>query len=162
MEITLFPSDKDPEGVRRTVSWEAFTEGLKTPRPADISKDALPMWSAAIFSEDYREDAGVEFVSALVYDVDIAPVPSLDDIRAAIPEGTWFAHTSSSSTSDAPRWRLVIALTRPVNAREYAALWQLFALSLPFGVGPQSKNPGRSWYAPRRGVDGSFTYGGST
>ncbi len=139
------------------LSWEELCAYLATPHPADTPKKRLSMWSPATFRGDARLGANVEQVCALVFDVDEAPVPSLSDLRTVLAGKTWFAHSSSSSTAAAPRWRLVLAVSRPMTAEEHAVAWRVVTERLPFPVGAASKDSSRAWYDPRSSdSDGSF------
>ncbi len=158
MQITLFRSDKDTQGIRTDISWEGLVVGLSTPAPSSTPKNLLPMWSPAVFTGDVRRAANVEQVSCLVFDVDESPVPTLADIAAAL-SGEWFAHSSSSSTLVAPRWRLLLRLSRPLTRDEHATAWAYWKMQLPFPVGAASKDCSRAWYAPRLGADESFQKG---
>ncbi len=161
MEISTFTSDKDTRASRVTLTWEQLCGALSTKRaPKDRPKSALPMWSPATFRGDARAAANVELVSCLVFDVDEDPVPTLAEIAAALGDTRWFAHSSSNSTADAPRWRLVVELSRPVTAEEHAKAWQWWVGRLPFAVGAASKDASRAWYAPRECQDDSFAVGG--
>ncbi len=161
MEITQFASDKGTQGTRVTLTWEQLCEALSTRRaPKELPKSSLPMWSPAVFRGDARAGANVEKVSCLVFDVDEDPVPTLADIAAALGDTEWFAHSSSNSTALAPRWRLLVALARPLTAEEHARAWQWWVGQLPFRVGAASKDSSRAWYAPRECQDSSFASGG--
>lgn len=135
-------------------SWGELLSFFQAPLAASIPKDDLPLWTPARYAPAYVEDANVIEVTALGFDVDEAPIPSADTLRA-LP---WhcIASTSSRSTKDAPRWRLVIELTRPVSGNEYRRIWSAVAATLPFPVGRQSRNPSRGWYVPRVGPDGFY------
>ncbi len=128
---------------------------LAKPLPADVPKKLLPMWSPATFQGDVR-GAGVEQVACLVFDVDETPVPTLEEISRALEGARWFAHSSSSATFAAPRWRLVVEIPRPVTREEHAKVWLSLTKKLPFPVGAQSKDASRAWYLPRFGSDGFF------
>ncbi len=156
MEISLFASDKRTKATRTTVSWEELCQFLRNPRPRTMAKSALPMWSPAVFRGDERRAANVEAVSLLVFDVDEEPVPTLEEIAAALGDVRWFAHSSSNSTWPSPRWRLLVELSRPVTSEEHARLWKAFSERFPFRVGAASKDSSRAWYAPRLGEDDSF------
>ncbi len=159
MEISVFASDKDTNATRVTQSWEELCASLSKPRPAEIPKASLPMWSPAVFEGDARCAANVLGVACMVFDVDEDPVPSLEDIASVVElsmGARWFAHSSSSSTLLAPRWRLLVQLSRPVTREEHAKMWPWFARKLCFPVGQQSKDSSRAWYAPRVCSDGSF------
>lgn len=157
MEITLFASDKDPQGMRTSVSWEKLIEQFRTPRTRDIEKTALRMWSPATFQGDYRAEAQVEKVCAMVFDVDEDVVPTVGDLCDFFKGSRWFAHSSSMSTFLAPRWRLVLSVGLDLTAEEHGMLWHALAQAFPFRVGAASKNASRSWYEPREGTDGSYT-----
>ncbi len=160
LALSVFASDKDTNATRVQMSWEDLCSSLSKPRPADIPKDRLPMWSPATFTGDARCAANVEGVACMVFDVDEDPVPSLEDIARAFTKTRWFAHSSSRSTLLAPRWRLVVELPRPVTREEHANLWPRLVQKLGFPVGLASKDASRAWYGPRTGPDGSFAVGG--
>lgn len=136
-------------------SWDDFVSMLSEPLPATTPKGELPLWSPAEYRDRYVQDSNVLSVHALVFDVDEDPVPSAAELQEQVP---WqaVAHTSSRATQDALRWRLVIAVSRPVKSDEYRRLWQFVADRLNFPVGASSKNPSRAWYFPRRGEDGTY------
>lgn len=161
MIISFFRSDKDTDAIRKDPTWEDLVKEFQEARPRDIPKDQLPMWSAAAFTDDRRLRANVEQVSLLVYDVDEAPVPTLDVIERTFVGVAHFVHSSSSALSDSLRWRLIIKLSRPVTPDEYAVLWRTIAERLPFKVGAASKDCSRAWYAPREGADGTYITGGA-
>ncbi len=156
MEISVFASDKNPNALRRQMTWDELCTSLRNPYPATTPKNRLPMWSPAVFRGDKRASSNVEQVSCLVFDVDEQPVPSLEDMGRALGEARWFAHASSSATLLTPRWRLLVELPRAVTREEHAKLWLTFAQKLGFPVGSQSKDASRAWYAPRFCDDGSF------
>lgn len=159
MEITLFASDDSPQGFRRTVEWEELLEFFHNPREETVPKKELRMWSPATFRDDYRSNENVERVSAMVFDVDVDPIPSVETMQENLKGCQWFAHTSSSSTVLVPRWRLVLGVGRPIEAPEYDTMWaktEFLLKSRGIPVGQQSKNSSRSWYEPRKGADGSY------
>ncbi len=161
LAITTFESDKNPRGTRHAIAWGDLVSWFGGRFPAARPKASLPMWSPATFAGDARAAKNVELVSAMVFDVDEVPVPTLGEITAALQGVQWFAHSSSSALHGAPRWRLVVALSRPMNAAEHAHLWRAVTERLPFRVGQASKDPSRAWYWPREGADGSYEAGGS-
>ncbi len=156
MEISLFASDQNTKAIRAVVSWEELCTLLSNPRPKERAKSSLPMWSPATFRGDERRSANVEQVCLLVFDVDEDPVPTLEEIGAALGEVRWFAHSSSNSTAVSPRWRLVLEPSRPLTPVEHACVWMAWSIRFPFKVGAQSKDCSRAWYAARSGLDGSF------
>ncbi len=168
MLISLFaPFEKSEVTECLEISWGDLVANLSHPHPKDTPKEKLPMWSPASFAHSPDEDptkgmrqtANVVGVSLLVFDVDVDPVPTLDDMASAL-WGTWFAHSTSSSTLLVPRWRLLLLMSRPMTVREHAAAWLGVTKRLPFPVGPASKDSSRAWFAPRCGDDGSFQVSG--
>ena len=159
MEISLFLSNKDTDARRKTVTWEDLVGFLSNPRPRPEGPDvkaALRTWSPATFVGDARKAANVEQVSALVFDVDEDPVPSLGGMREALCGLVWFAHSSSSATLISPRWRLVVPLSRPMSADEHGRAWRALSGRLRFQVGAASKDPSRVWFEACVCEDGSF------
>ncbi len=156
MEISVFKSDKNPNALRKEMTWDQLCASLRKPYPATTPKNKLPMWSPAVFRENRRAAANVEVVSCLVFDVDETPVPTLEEIARAVGDFRWFAHSSSSSTIEVPRWRLIVPLSQPVTRADYTKLWRKYVERLPFPVGKSSKDSSRAWYAPRVCKDASF------
>lgn len=154
--LSVIPSKLDHKIARvDSRTWAGFVSMFAAPLEANIPKDRLPLWSAASYRDGYLEDANVEHVYALAFDVDEDPIPSRADLEQLVGLRA-VVSTSSSSTAEAPHWRLVFALSRPVTVDEYRHVWAVVADSLHFPVGAASKNPSRGWYAPRRGVDGYY------
>lgn len=141
--VTVFSAAHNPHGERWTI--RELAKQLRA--PLDCAKDDAPLWSPATFRDDHRNADNVEHVYALGFDVDAAPVPSLDALRAACAFAGFF-HATARATKDAPRWRLVVFLSRPVSANEYRRAWLALEKRLPFAVGQEAKDPARAWYLP--------------
>src|ERR1700683_4928321 len=104
--FTVFPSDKDTQGIRGTGLTDLF-DSLRDVASRETPKTSLPMWSMTNFRNDVRHGDNALSVSGLCFDVDEEPV-SLATIREAMDGFSGFVTTSSSSTIAAPRWHLVI------------------------------------------------------
>ncbi len=154
--ITVFGSDHSPQGERRAKSWAEFTRLFLKPLPRTLAKEALPMWSPAVFEGDYRHGDLLEGVFAVCFDVDEAPIPALAAINALAAPFRGLFHTSSSATAGCNRGRLIFCLSRQVTGSEYRAIWRVLKNSLPFPVGTAAKDPSRAWYMPREGSDGHY------
>lgn len=157
LSISIFNSDKQPwaAGIKEG-DWASFTKQLRAPLDSSIAKEALPMWSPTTFRGDYRSGENVIAVHALCFDGDAAPIPHRGQIEEAFAGFRSITHSSSSATAVAPRWRHVVAISRPMTPEEHTRVWHVVTSCLPFAVGPQAKDPSRAWYMPRRGVDGYF------
>ncbi len=154
LSISLFQRDTKPT-VQDTVreSWREFVARLRKAEPSATPKRDLGLWSPASFREGYRNKDNVESVCLLTLDVDEDPVPSSAQLRDVLDGLQAVAHSSSSATRLFPRWRVGIALSRPVTGEEYKKIWSTFTSALPFKVGQQAKDPARAWYLPRQGPD---------
>jgi hypothetical protein len=159
LKLSIFRHATDPVvAVVHEGTWTDFAGGLNKPAGADTPKADLPLWSAAEFRDGHRAANGVTAVHALTLDIDEAPIPSRAELESALAGSQAVVHSSSSATKDAPRWRGVLALSRPVTGDEYRRLWSAVTGALPFGVGQAAKDPSRAWYAPRVGSDGYFEH----
>ncbi len=158
--VSIFKNTANPQvAALRTGTWETFAETFRTPLPAATSKAELPLWAPVDFGPGgHRNLANVTAVHALTLDVDEAPIPWAEDLKQALFGLRAVCYSSPSATAKAPRWRAVIALSRPVNADEYSRLWAYVTPMLSFKVGQASKDPSRQWYAACEGVDGSYDF----
>lgn len=84
----------------------------------------------------------MEAVTALSFDVDDEPAwELLDDYEYA-------AHTTFSHTEDAPRWRIVLPLTRPVPAEQWASVWERARLRLCPNADEACRDASRFFWKP--------------
>lgn len=97
----------------------------------------------------------------LGYDVDVAPVPTEQEIRNSLAKLGYrgFYHTSPSASPSNLRWRLFLPLSRPVAAEEYRALHKHIGSLLGFPVGAQATDPSRAWFVPSKKAGEIFVYG---
>jgi hypothetical protein len=151
--VTIFPSDKDPQGAPLQGD---FLDYLRHPHPRTTPKKELPMWSLTEFERDYRSQATARLVHGIVFDIDIAPVPTLETICAAMEGLAGAVTTSSSATKLSPRWRLIFFTDVPIPAAEYKRVALYVASQLPFPVARNSIEPARAWYAPREPEEGNY------
>ena len=163
MPITRFRCATDPCGQRVAATWEGEIARLRAIPPRDLwhgrrptsgEKLILPGWSPATFRHDRRSLENVELVHAIVLDFDsgtCAPnaLARIDGVRA-------YSYTSPSHSPAHSKFRLVMAISRPVTAPEYVIAWQWaadwFAAAHAI-VDPAAKDPSRFWYdyCPRPG-----------
>ena len=147
--ITTFPSAIDTDGRRRAVPWPLFVDDLrKMGAKAFAGEKAHPGWSAATFAGEQRDGENVRHVNALVLDADDA---GLDQVAELLAGTRAVLHTTRRATPDAPRCRAIAPYTRSVTPDEHARIWRVVAdaaLARGFEVDPQTKDPGRFWYAP--------------
>jgi hypothetical protein len=155
--LSIFPGDDKPEGRRLSADWTTCARALLDDvHPREVPKRALPFWSPTVFHGDHRSRANVEAAYAVGFDVDIAPVPDAETLRTIFAGQAALFHCSSSSTLAAPRWRLILPVSRPMSGDEYDRVWRAVAALLPFAVGNEAKDPSRGWYWPRVPTEGDF------
>jgi hypothetical protein len=146
--ITRWNNLLDTQGKPEDIDWLALCAEFSRVRP--FAGDNLhPGWSAAEFRDDRRGRDAVLRVFALCLDYD-----SGETIEGA--ERTWdgyaaLIHTTRKHTAEAPRFRVVLPLSRPVTAAEYDELWPRVAHHAgPVDQAP--KDPSRFWFVPGVGA----------
>ncbi|CAM3429480.1 AAA family ATPase [Dermacoccus barathri] len=115
------PTTVEPWAALDPMTWLQLVAWLGLDAPADRKQTGGYVLGALTGKE--RNQAAVVSRSALSLDADRAEAGLLDDARAVLGEDTAFAfHTTWRSTPDAPRYRLVVPLSRDVTPDEYRAL----------------------------------------
>lgn len=161
-EVTLWRSLTDAHGSRASMTWDELAGKLATaaPKPADAENPKLAGWSPATFTDDKRSKAGVELVTALGLDLDTGALP-LERVLAAFDSVRIAAHSTRRYTPGAPRWRVVVAVSRAMTAAEHAVVWEherarLSALGIALDVA--TKDPSRFWFLPCEPVEGDYVF----
>lgn len=106
-------------------------------------------WSPAEFDPPQRAASNVRRVFALVLDHDHGA--DWDKLVALWSGFAGVVYTTKSHTVERPRYRVVLALARPVTAAEYARLWQWGAdrsQTVDCPVDQTCKDASRFWYDP--------------
>lgn len=149
--ITLWQNLTTTTGERREVEWRTLFGQWMTPR-SYAGKESHPGWSPATFRGDQRANATVEQVSAIAWDYDNneakTGTATLDDVRRRWAGCFGFLHATRSSTPQAPRWRLVLPLARPVSSAERMVLWRALRDRAGSGVDESTSDSARFWFAP--------------
>ena len=161
--FTRFRRVTDPCGRRYETTWEGEILRLQAIVPRDLwrgrlpsqdEKMVLPGWSAATFRGDRRALGNTELVHAIVFDFDSGVCPK--NALRAIEGVRSYWYTSPSNSPAHRKFRLVMAVSRPMTAPEYGIVWQWgadrFAGHAAI-VDPAARDPSRFWYdyCPRPG-----------
>lgn len=163
IEITLWPSLRDPHGSRHRTSWPALCARLARPTVTD-DKHAARGLSLATFRDDMRALERVEKVYALGLDLDGVkhgdPLdwPLLVETLGRVAS---VAHTTWSSTLEARRARAFVLLSRPVTAAEYRVIYASAAARLAkrgLYVDRAASDPSRLWFAPSHRPGAEFLH----
>ena len=146
--ITHWPQLYKPTGrLIAQPSWPAWFAILSS--PSEWQGDAHPGWSAGSFRDHKRAKANVEFLSALVLDME---TPAGDPALWARFYG--LIHSTKRSTAEDPRFRVVLPFNRRVTPGEYSRIWKhMAAWAAGHGarVDESTKDPSRLWYYPSSG-----------
>lgn len=161
MEFTIFQSVFDNKTHRRgkCLTWEKFVsllrgisyqEGYK-PKKGE-RKEGSPLISPALFKEGTtRANANVTFWAGwAALDVDDWTDEGLKLLYEKLKNYTHVRYSTSSSTEEKPKFRLVLCLDRYVKAEEIRHLW--YALNKEFAElgDPQTKDLARMFYVPAK------------
>jgi hypothetical protein len=143
-EIALFTHISRPVFERRAVDLADLVKLLTTFVQIAEKKQA-PCWSPTRYLESAtsRSNAGVDAVSALVFDLDRVP-PDHKRLNGIC----WIGHTTWSHRHEAPRWRVVIPLAQPVASASWSDVWQRARAALCPEADPVCKDASRAYWVP--------------
>lgn len=124
---------------------------LTTPSAAD-GKFACPFFLVGAFEGGVRRNAMFHHASVVALDVEGGPTTREAHERFV----AWFhvLYTTWRHTREDHRFRLVVPLSRDVDAREYKLLWAVLAKRLGVGADPQTKDLARALFLPAIRPDG--------
>lgn len=149
--ITRWPSLTNTSGSVVQTDWQSLFDDFC--RGAEFSGDLdHPGWSAAVFDPPRRGLENVRRVTAVVLDYDGG-----ETIEAATElwgEYYGLIHTTRKHTPAAPRFRVILPLSRPVSPYEYAGLWRRVYARAGGRLDEAPKDPSRFWFVP--GSNGEF------
>lgn len=105
-----------------------------------------------------RSKSTVEFRSMLTLDVDNASLTFLDEYESLCPYHT-FIYSTHSHTPAAPRYRLVVFLTRDITPDEYQAITRLYCAEWGIDLfDPCSFLPSQLMFWPTTPKDGEYIF----
>jgi len=134
--------------TRKDLTWPDLVDFATTFQPTTANvKDDLPLWSATIYRpETTRGKAGVLAVSCLALDYDHGA--TFDEGCAHWQDYQFVAHTSWSHTEKEHRYRIIVPLTSPIPASQYAKLWDWAWKKTGGKIDEQPKDTSRGWFVP--------------
>ncbi len=122
--IVNFSGESDTTPRAEALSWPQLIERLRSHKRLPRKEDSA-LWSPAVYwPGSTRGNDGVKAITVLVFDVDHGAQPH--EISAELKK-LGLAHIVYSTyrhTIDAPRFRVVIPLTRHVSALEWPEFWK--------------------------------------
>jgi hypothetical protein len=105
-------------GIALHFTWREFAHWLSQPTIGE-AKDVAGAWSPALYHDEVRRKAALVRAHALVVDVD--DNGDVDRVADVLSRYRAIVHSTFSATPEAPRCRLVLALTEAVDAATYEA-----------------------------------------
>lgn len=145
-------------GVACRVTFEELALYLSRPSVGE-SKDEVGAWSPALYRDNVRRKGCLITIGALVVDID--ENGDVDAIAASLARYSTIVHETFSSTTDRPRCRVVVELTKPVDWPTYERAHAIARAHLrDAGVVADdgAKDASRLSYAPVRRYGAGYRY----
>jgi len=129
-DFSRFCNKQSSKASRFTLTTEQFKEQF-TRHDSRTDKDGK-MFSPALFKGSRSND---NFISAsgICLDFDHGK-PAVDDVKRLFPETLLAFHSTHSNTQHAPKFRIVLPISRTVNAGEHAQLVAGIKSIIPAGL----------------------------
>lgn len=146
LSVATAPRKDSKHWDQRSMTWDEFTAWLDIASPAD--RKECGGYVVGELRDGQRTKSAVVSRDALALDADSA---DRDALLSELEARGWraVAHTTYRSSPDAPRWRVLILLDRPVATDEYERLARFVMDTLGAGqFDPSSKEPERFMYKP--------------
>ena len=125
-------------------SWEQLSTLLMVSKE-NKQKDRRALWSPVIYTPGTtRGNANVAAVTCLVVDMD---GEAFDHARLDGLE--YHAYTTWSHRPNDPHWHLVLPLSKPVAAAQWAHVWTRLHERINIVGDPATKDPARIFYLPQ-------------
>jgi AAA domain len=155
--VSFGKGDKAAITAVRQMSWEDFAAALTAEPPESDDKASRGWYIPATFNPVYRH--GDNFVSrdAITFDFDHVGMESWATVLQALPNIALAMYTTHSHNENAPRFRVVVPLSRPTSFDEFQAVSRKLASG--FGIelaARESFTPPQMTYLPLRSPRGLF------
>ena len=157
LTVSFGKGDKAAVTAVKTLSWEQFAAALTTEPPESEDKSSRGWYIPATFNPVYRH--GDNFVSrdAITFDFDHVGMEAWATVLQALPDMALAMYTTHSHNENAPRFRVVVPLSRPTSFDEFQAVSR--KLASRFGIelaARESFTPPQMTYLPLRSLRGLF------
>ena len=142
LPLSVFENKDDKHPRRHDLAWHAFAKRLCR-YDERLTKDGKAWSPVTYLPGTTRGKANVDQVYALVLDADHSPLP-----MDLLVQFEMVAHTTYQHTPEAPRWRAILPLSRPISGADWPTFW-LRANSYFGGCAdPATKDSSRIFYLP--------------
>ena len=158
LTISFGKGDKAAITAVKSLPWAEFAKALTTEPPESEDKASRGWFIPATFDPVYRH--GDNFVSrdAITYDFDHVGMEDWARVKAALPGLALAMYTTFSHSSQTPRFRVVLPLSRPATFDEFEAVSRKVATR--FGIelaARESFTPPQMTYLPLRKPTAEFS-----
>lgn len=150
MKLIVSLGREHPARIVKTaeLEWPKYVDLLL--KVQESNDKASRGWSCpAQFSPAYRDSENFRFRYALTFDYDRVTAADLERIQLAYAGVEHLAYTTWSHTEEAPRWRYVFPLSRPVTYDEFQAISRRVAARAGIGLAARESHvPAQMMYLP--------------
>jgi AAA domain len=140
--VSVFQNKDDNRPVEHRLPWQSLVERLCRYDTRE-QKDGKAWSPVTYLPGTTRGKANVDQVFALVLDLDHGSPPW--DLLEGLE---YVAHTTFQHTPEAPRWRVVLPLLRPVGGIDWPSFWLRAHAHFGGCVDPATKDASRLFYLP--------------
>lgn len=157
LTVSFGKGDKAAITAVKQMPWEQFAAALTAEPPESEDKASRGWYIPATFNPVYRH--GDNFVSrdAITFDFDHVGMEAWGTVLQALPNIALAMYTTHSHNENAPRFRVVVPLSRSTSFDEFQALSR--KLASRFGIelaARESFTPPQMTYLPLRSPRGLF------
>lgn len=142
----------------RDLEWSAFAQWL-VKEPPEVSDKADRGWYIpAQFEPAYRNSENLVARYAITFDFDKVTLDTWGDVINAWGNVAFAMYTTFSHAPEAPRFRVVMPLSRPAGYDEFQAVARRIATDVGIElIARESFVPAQMMFAPARRLGGLFT-----
>jgi hypothetical protein len=131
--LSFGKADKAQITTAKEYQWAEFAKLLTAKPPESQNKAARGWFIPASFADNHRDGGNFKFRDSLTLDFDKVEVGAYEKVQAALANFAHAIYTTFSHTPEAPRFRVVVPLSRSVDLVEFQALARKLAADT-FGI----------------------------
>ena len=157
LTVSFGKGDKAAITAVKSLPWADLAKALTTEPPESEDKSSRGWFIPASFSLPQRHSDNFVSRDALTLDFDHPTLDTWGNVIIALADIPFAMYTTFSHTYDAPRFRVVVPLTRPVSYDEHGAIVRKVSerIGIEF-VARESFVGSQMMYLPTRKLGGAF------
>jgi len=129
--FSIYENIKSNEATRcSNMKWRNFYKNITSPHISAV-KDTFLIGPYQLNPEAKRKNVNVLSVTALTFDIDESHGYSFEELVEKYSEYSGVIHTTWSHTTENPRYRLILSLTKPIPAENFKAVREAFLFINP-------------------------------